>query len=154
MMGLLVSLLGIGKTIRDFLAKLPWWVYAIVGAILAFLFAWHIHSGWEKAAYNDAYNAGWSAQKKLTDAEIEKNRVNLRSIGTLETALAGKNTESDARAKAFEQAKLDSASQVAALNARWAAGESARGRLQAILRNPPSAQCKVPSEVLSGLEGL
>lgn len=80
--------------------------------------------------------------------------VTRQSVQTLEAALADKNAESLARAKAFEDAKRKGEADLAALNARYAAGESRRSSLEAILRNPPSAVCRVPDGLLDGLGGL
>ena len=41
-----------------------------VGVILAILGSlWALHSHWERAAYNAAYNAGWAKQKLLDERD-------------------------------------------------------------------------------------
>ena len=86
--------------------------------------------------------------------EQAKHAITRQSVATLETALKAKNAESIARAEAFERAKAEAARDVASLNARWAAGEGARARLEAFVRNPPSAACRAPAGLISALEGL
>lgn len=147
-MTFLLSALGYLKLVPK-----PAW-YAL-GILAALLMLWHIHSGWERKAYNDAYNAGWAKQKVLTDAEVQKNAVNLASINTLQSALADKNAESEARAKAFADAKAADAATLAEMDKRQKADASRLETLQRLARDlPENPQCKVPAALRAQLEGL
>lgn len=130
-------------------------VWYALGIIAALLMLWHIHSGWEKSAYNTAYNAGWAKQKVQTDAEIHKNAINLKSITRLSDALDQKNKESDQRARDFVAAKAGDDVSRAVLAKQYASSQSARDALQAIAKaagqNP---SCKVPLSLSGALEGL
>lgn len=132
--------------------KPVWYALCILAALLIL---WHIHSGWERKAYNDAYNAGWAKQKVLTDREVQKNAVNLASINTLQSALADKNAESEARAKAFADAKAADAATLAEMDRRQKANASRLETLQRLARDlPENPSCRAPAALLANLEGL
>jgi hypothetical protein len=86
--------------------------------------------------------------------EVAKHAITRQSVATLEGVVAAKNAESQARADAFAKAQAQSVSDLAALNARWRAGEGVRARLQALVSNPPNEACRAPAALLDGLEGL
>lgn len=131
----------------------PAW-YAL-GLVAALLLVWHVHTGWERKAYNDAFNAGWTKQKVQTDAEIAKNAINVASIDTLQTALADKNAESLARAKAYADAKAADASTIAEMDRRAKADSSRLETLQRLAKDlPDNPQCRVPAALLANLDGL
>lgn len=154
-MTFLLGFLGIGKTVLGFLKSLPWQVYAILGGILALLFLWHVHTGWEKDAYNAAFNAGWNKQKVLTDAEIAKNTINLRSIGKLTQAIADQNADVQRRAKAFDDSKAANAATIADMDRRAVSSDARRSRLEAIARAPGGNEaCRAPKALTDSLEGL
>jgi|SRR5882672_2099925 len=147
-MGIIFSILGFGKSIGAFLGKIPWQGYASAAGILALLFAWHIHSGWEKRAYNDAFNAGWTKQKVYTD-------INLRSIGTLQQALADKSRESDKRASDLAASKAQDAADVKAADVAQKADASRRGLLAGIRDGAAlKPSCRVPDALSKALDGL
>lgn len=148
-MTFLLSLLGfIGKTAFGWLKMLPWQAYAIFAGIVALLFVWHLHTGWEKAAYNDAFNKGWAAQKVYTD-------INLRSINDLQTALDQKNSESEQRAAALASSKAQDAMDVKKANAAQADDAPRRGILQGIQDSATlKPSCRVSSALSGAVEGL
>lgn len=89
------------------------------------------------------------------DAEIAKNTVNLSSIAKLGEMIAAKNAESDARAKAFQDAKAADARTIADLDRRYAATGAAKARLETIARLPGSnPACRAPRAVTDSLEGV
>jgi hypothetical protein len=147
-MSFVLGALGIGKAILGFLKSLPWWIYAIIGGILALLFAWHVHTGKVKDAYNAAYNKGWSV-------EHANHEITLRSLDHVMALLAAKNAESDARAKAYADAKAADARTVAEMDRRYRGTAGRVASLEAIARVPGgSVQCKAPRAVTDALEGL
>lgn len=153
MIAALLPFLGLG--VPKFLTgPLKWLVD--VGIILAMLAGlWALHGHWERAAYNAAYNAGVAKQKVQTDAEIRKNAVNLASINTLTTALADKNAESLARAKAYTDAKAADAATIADMDKRAKADASRLETLQRLARDlPDNPACRVPAALSAQTEGL
>lgn len=147
-MTFLLSLLGIGKTIGTWLKAIPWQAYATLAGIVALLFVWHVHTGWEKAAYNDAFNKGWAAQKVYTD-------INLRSIDTLQAALDQKNAESEQRAAALTASKAQDAMDVQKADKAQADDAPRRGILQGIQDGATlKPSCRVSSALSGAVEGL
>lgn len=101
----------------------------------------------------------WQKQDELhvaqRDTEIAKNAINLVSIGTLQGIIAEKNKESDARAKAFQDAKAADARSIADLDHRYASTAARVAALTAISRvGGGEGPCKVPPAVATALEGL
>jgi hypothetical protein len=101
----------------------------------------------------------WQKQDALhvsqRDVEIQKNGINLASIDTLSKALAAKNAESEARAKAYADAKAADARTVADLDRRYSSTAARVAALQAIARVPGGNEaCRVPTAVAGALEGL
>lgn len=97
--------------------------------------------------------------KALYEAEIaahatEKanHAVTRASVVTLRTALDAKNAESEARAKAFEDAKRQAAADVAAADAKWRSTADQVAKLKAIAARP--GNCPVPKDLMEGLNGL
>lgn len=58
-----------------YLKLVPKPVWYALGILAAFLMLWHIHSGWERKAYNDAYNAGWAVEHKAHEQTIANYRA-------------------------------------------------------------------------------
>lgn len=138
-----------------YLKLVPKPVWYALGIVAALLMLWRVHSGWERAAYDAAYNAGVAKQKVLTDAEVRKNAINLASINTLQTALADKNAESEARAKAFADAKAADAATIADMDKRQKADASRLETLQRLARDlPENPACRVPPALSAQTEGL
>jgi len=138
-----------------YLKLVPKPVWYALGIVAGLLLLWHVHSGLERKAYDDAYNAGWTTQKVQTDAEIRKNAINLASIGTLQTALADKNAESEVRAKAFADAKAADAATRADMDKRQKADASRLETLQRLAKDlPTNPQCVAPAALLDNLDGL
>lgn len=74
-MSFLLGLLGAGKIVGAFLSKLPWQLYAALGAVVALLLLWHVHAGWESKAYNTAYNTGWTVADTKWKGEAAKAKA-------------------------------------------------------------------------------
>lgn len=148
-------MIAFGLRLLGWLKLIPKPVWYALGIIAALLLLWRVHAGWERAAYNTAYNAGVAKQKVQTDAEIAKNAVNLASINTLQTALAEKNAESEARAKAYADVKASDAATIADLDKRQKADASRLETLQRLARDlPDNPQCRVPAALAANLDGL
>lgn len=140
-MGMILGIVGFFKGI-------PRWVYAAIFAAAAVLFLIHAHGNKVRDAYNDAYNAGWSK-------EHAGHLITLRSLGDALAIIAAKNKESDARAKAFNDAKDADARTIADLDKRYSSTASRVAALTAISRvGGGDGPCKVPTAVAAALEGL
>lgn len=147
--------MGFALSALGYLKLVPKPVWYALGIVAALLLLWRVHAGWERAAYDAAFNAGVAKQKALTDAEVRKNAVNLASINTLTTALREKNAESDARAKAFADAKAADAATIADMDKRQKADASRLETLQRLARDlPENPACRVPAALSAQLEGL
>lgn len=150
MLGLLFS--GIFSKVTSFLAKVPWQIWAILGAVMALLFAWHVHTNAEKAAakvnFNTGFNRAWAQQEQKLD-------IQRRSIAEMRRNLDAKNAESDARAKALADSRATDAQNVAAADARQKADRSRIQTLQALAKDlPVNPACRAPAAVTSLLDGL
>lgn len=126
----------------------------IAGSLLAVCFALGVML---LIARGDAahFKKLYETQAQLTAQANTKLAVSNASIGTLQSALDAKNAESDARAKAFADAKVADAADRAALAKQYASSQAARDALSAMAKvagaNP---QCKVPVALSGSLEGL
>jgi hypothetical protein len=158
-MGFLASpvfkLSGIGSGIAAFLKSIPPKVWIAIGIVLAILFAWHVHTGWEKANWNAGFNSGFATEKARLDQARAANVIQAASIAELERDLAAKNAESDARAKALADSKAASDADQARLAALRKADagkdETLRGIRDGALAKPT---CKVPDALTAQLGGL
>ncbi len=85
------------------LKLVPRWAYAALGVVAVLLLLWHIHGGWEKDAYNAAYNAGWTVEHKAHEqtianyksaaAEAERmDKANIVRVTKEQTAITEKVT--------------------------------------------------------------
>lgn len=141
----------IGKAMA-FLKALPWQVWAILGVVLALLFAWHVHTNAEKAAYNSAFNAGFAVERARAEKVFAIQR---ESIAEMRRNLDAKNAESDARAKALADSKATDAQNVATADARQKADRGRIQTLQALAKDlPVNPACRAPAAVVTNLEGL
>src|SRR6478609_174353 len=64
-MSILLSLLGFGKLVGAFLAKLPWQLYAAIAGVLLALFAWH---SVYVSSFNKGYNVAWAHEQRTIAA--------------------------------------------------------------------------------------
>lgn len=95
---------GIISKVMGFLVRVPWQIWAILGVVAALLFAWHVHTNAEKAAYKGAFNAGFAVERARAEKVFAVQRA---SITTLQAAINEQNNaigkmvdESNARLKA------------------------------------------------------
>jgi hypothetical protein len=146
-MGFVLSLIGP-------LLKLPRWVYAVVAGIVLLGVLWAIHGHWEHEAHEAAVAEGVAKEKVRTDAGLMREAVDLASINTLQTALAQKNAESLARAKALTDAKATDAANRAALDKQYASTKAARDALLAMAKVPGKGACRIPPALTGALDGL
>lgn len=95
------------------------------------------------------------AARASASREKASHAVTLQSVADLSNALAAKNAESEARAKAFDASKVADAKAVAAADARY---RSTQARVDALTRMardlPADHACRVPAALLANLEGL
>jgi hypothetical protein len=112
-LGILLKLWSGSRIVFDFLKSLPWQAYAVLGAILAVLLLWHVHTSEVAAARKDGYAAGFAAaqaqvkaaQDKADDAQRAKNAVHDTKSAQIDTektnALLDANDDIDRRAAAL-----------------------------------------------------
>jgi hypothetical protein len=85
--------MGFALKALGYLKLVPKPVWYALGILAALLMLWHIHSGWERKAYNDAYNAGWAVEHKAHEQTIANYRAaqatakatNVATVGAVET---------------------------------------------------------------------
>lgn len=128
-MPILLSLLGIGKTIRAFLAKLPWQAYAASAAFMVAMLLWHTIDA-------SAYKRGVAFEKVHTDQAIDALKTTrsslttaLASIDDMNSAVEKLKSDGDARSSAAAKAMEDlrSAAQGAETKARALEASAAKG---------------------------
>lgn len=61
-MSFLLGILGAGKWLLAILKTIPWQVYAVVGGVLAILFAWHAVY---VSSFNKGYNVAWAHEQQM-----------------------------------------------------------------------------------------
>lgn len=135
------------------LGSLLWknWKLVAGGVALATLAIMLVFAKADARHWRKAYDSDHAA---LT-LEVSKNKINLASIDTLTKALADKNAESLARAKAYDDAKASDARTIAAMDKKYASTKAARDALLAISKVPGGNDaCKVPPALSGALEGL
>lgn len=115
-MTFLLTLMGWGSTIKSFLAKLPWQFYAALAGALAFLLFWHLHTGWQKDAYNLAWTTGRDAAAKAFNEAQAKADAAARAHRTI--TVAKQATISKETTDAFAQATDDIDARAAQLRVR------------------------------------
>lgn len=128
------------------LAKLPWYVLAIGALALLLAFSHMDARHWRKVADNRA------AQIAALNTALATSNA---SIKTLEAALAAKNAETEARAKAYAQTKRDYTDMLKAADARQ---KATAGRVSALLALAKEAEakgaCRIPAGLLGDMEEL
>lgn len=130
-------------------------VWYALGIIAALLLLWQVHAGWEHAAYNRAFNAGYLKQAQATADANAKLGISNASIGRLQSALADMTAQSEARAKAYADVKASDAATIADLDKRQKADASRLDTLKALARDlPTNPQCRVPAALAANLDGL
>lgn len=146
---------GLFKKVLAIAANIPPKVWYAIGAVVALLVLWHIHTGWEKANWNAGYNAGFNVQQKRLDRARADNAIQRASIAEMERNLAAKNAESDARAKALADSiaasNADQARFAALRKADASKDETLKGIRDGALAKPT---CKVPPALIDQLGGL
>lgn len=146
---------GLFKKVLAIAANIPPKVWYAIGAVIAALLLWHVHTGFEKVAAKASWNQGFNAVWSRYDAEVKKNRINLASIAELERDLAAKNHESDLRAKALADSiaasNADQARFAALRKADASKDETLKGIRDGALAKPT---CKVPPALTDHLGGL
>lgn len=130
--------------LRWCLANPAWVICAVLGLLWGVASMSERH--WHKLADNNA--AGWNR-------EIDKNKVNLASIATLQDLLNAKNAESDARAAALVASQQESASEQKRLATLAKADRSRVDALDALAaQHKPDANCPAPAALLAQIQGL
>ena len=127
------------------------WRAILSGVLAASLLTWALVERssarhWQKVAQVNA-DAASLANQKLA--------VSNASINTLQTALADKNAESEARAKAYADSKAKDTATIAEQDRRFKTTQQAIDALKAVAGVPDkTGACKVPSAVAAALEDL
>lgn len=97
----------------------------------------------------------YEAQTEATASANTKLAISNASIGTLQAALDSKNAESDARAKAYTDAKAADAATIADMDKRARADSSRLETLRRLARDlPENPACRVPAALSAQTEGL
>jgi hypothetical protein len=87
--------------------------------------------------------------------EVQKNAINLASIGELQAALAAKEADTAARANALNTSKVQNATAVATADARRVADKGRIDTLkQLAVTLPITSDCTAPAALLNNLKGL
>ncbi len=118
----------------------PW-----IGCALAVLIGWHmvaVHYRQQGRAESAATIAG---------DRIAMQR-GIEAIATVRGALDAKNAESIARAKAYEESKVEAAREVAAADDRWQRSEIARTALARAVGRKTG--CSVAQDIIDAMEAL
>lgn len=130
-------------------------VWYALGIVAGLLLLWQVHAGWERSAYNDAYNAGYLKQAQLTASANAKLSISNASIDKLTTVLNDKNAESVARAKAYADSKTVDAQTIAVMDARQKADASRLETLRGLAASlPDQPGCRVPAALTAQLDDL
>lgn len=128
------------------LFKRFWWTVPVAGFAIAWLIAASDARHYHKLADQNAATAAL-ANSKLA--------ISNASIDTLTNVLNQMNAQSDARAKAYADSKVQDAATIAALDKQYVGTDAQRKALEAIAKVPGGLDaCKAPDALVRNLEGL